>query len=262
MQEGLLPAKITDRFLAFVLDVVPFMVGYHVSLYVLIVQLEQFPNTTTVWRAAAAAWLVLYFLYQIAGNALTGTVGKRMFGIRIVAPDGTPLGAGRSIVRALGYLLSTPMMNLGFLWSLFDKDSRTWHDLLSGSVVIEEMPKPPIAAFGSAVLSLILIIFFFVGNAMIIIREPSPRDKEAISKAREGLKVLAAIEEAYKVEHGVYTDNLVDIAKASGNVGQFKEAMEHIFHSEGFVFRVTEEGYVLRARAKDRYRTPVMLEGP
>ncbi len=74
MQEGLLPAKITDRFLAFVLDVVPFMVGYHVSLYVLIVQLGHFPNTTAVWRAIRSMLPMLLNMLHIDPAVATSPI--------------------------------------------------------------------------------------------------------------------------------------------------------------------------------------------
>jgi len=262
MQEGLQPAKITDRFLAFVLDFVPFVVAYHLSLYILIVRLGRLPNTEAVWQQAFAAWLLLYFLYQAVGNYSGATIGKRLFGIRVVRHDGAGLGFGRSLLRAGGYILSTPLLNLGFLWSLFDRDSRTWHDLLSGSAVVETEAKPPAVALASAFLSLMVLGLIFVSAVWVNIKQASPQDRAAVVKAREGLKVLAAIEEAHKAEHGAYTDDLVALAKASGNVAQFRAAMEKIFHADGFAFVVTDEGYILRARAKDRRRTVVTLQGP
>ncbi|MFH2203985.1 MAG: RDD family protein [Elusimicrobiota bacterium] len=262
MQEGLQPAKITDRFLAFVLDFVPFVVGYYLSLYVLIVRLGLLSNTEAMWRQVFAAWLVLYIAYQVIGNISGGTIGKRLFGIRVVRRDGGGLGIGRSLLRAGGYLVSTPLLNLGFLWSLFDRDSRTWHDLLSGSVVIEVEPKPPAVALASAFLSFMVLGLIIVSNVWLSFKQPSPQDRAAVAKAREGLKVLAAVEEAYKVEHGAYTDDLVELAKTSGDVTKFRGAMEKIFHTDGFVFAVIDDGYILRARAKDRRHTVVTLRGP
>jgi len=262
MNEGLTPAKITDRFLAFVVDVMPFMVGYNATILIFARKMGRIPDTPeTAWKVLIA-WTGLFLLYQAVCNAEGATFGKRLFGVRIVRPDGNPLGIGRGILRAVGYLISTPAMNLGFLWSIVDRDSRTWHDLLAGSVVIEEERKNPAAALGSAALSFSLIGAILIGNVYFASKAPSPQDRAAVAQAQEGLRVLAAIEESYRSEHGVYTDRLADLAMASGNVEQFRDAMGKIFQPDGFIFLVTQDGYILQARARDAKKTVVTFRGP
>ncbi|MFH1723526.1 MAG: RDD family protein [Elusimicrobiota bacterium] len=256
------PAKITDRFIAYLADLLPFGVGYYLSLYALVFRLGALPNTIEVWRGAFVAWLALYLLYQALGNRLGATPGKKLLGIRVVGRDGRALGLGRSVVRAFGYLVSTPLMNLGFLWSLFHPESRAWHDLMAGSVVVEARPKPPGAALLSALVSMVLIGALLVGNVLLYFGRSSPADLDALRKAKEGLRVLAAIEEEYKTRHGTYTDSLADLARASGDVGRFREAMEDLFDPDAFVFVADRDRYLLRARARDRRRTVVELAGP
>jgi uncharacterized RDD family membrane protein YckC len=256
------PAKITDRFLAFFTDLALFMVGYYLALNLLINRLALFPNTALVWDRTLIVFVCLYTLYQSVGNALGATLGKRMFGIRVVGREGNGLGIRRSILRALCYFLSMPLMNLGFLWSLFQKDSRTWHDLIAGSYVIEPEGKTRVAALGSAALSFSLVLAIFTGGFILAIRAETSEDRQAIAKAREGLKVLSAIEASYHARYGHYTDSLQDLARESGDVKQFREAMENIFDTEGFFFQATDKKYILRARAKDRRKTVVTLQGP
>lgn len=251
-------AKVTDRFLAYIIDIVPFAVGYYVSLWLLIVRLARLPNTPGVWRNAFVAWLALYLLYQALGNVSGGTLGKRLFGLRVVRLNGTAPGFVRCAVRALGYILSTPLMNLGFLWSLFNADSRTWHDLIAGTIVVEIRPKSPAAAFLSALLSFAVIAAVFGSNIWFVLR-PTPFDEEALRKAEDGLKVLGAIQETYKARHGTYTRSLADLARTSGDVGEFQSAMKKIFDDKGFVIVATKESYVIRARARDRRRTLVEI---
>jgi len=42
-----------------------------------------------------------------------------------------------SAIRFIGAILSWGVFGLGFLWSLFDKKNRCWHDLISKTVVVD-----------------------------------------------------------------------------------------------------------------------------
>jgi len=255
---ALRPAKITDRFLAYVLDIVPFGLGYYASLVLLINRLGALPNTPMVWKHLLVAWMALYLAYQTVGNYTGATIGKRLFGLKVVSMGGEPPGFGRSVLRAFGYILSTPLLNLGFLWSLFHPESLAWHDLLSGTMVVESRPRSPMAALASAATSLAVFAAILAGNVWLL-RRPASRDLEALAKAREGLRILAAVEESYKSRHGAYTDSLAEIARASGDVRAFKEAMVRIFDEDGFVLDADGSGYSIRARARDRFRTQVEI---
>lgn len=260
MQEPLPPAKITDRFLAFLIDLAPFAAGFYASLYALIVRAGQ-ANTTGLWRSVLLAWVALYLAYQAAGNRLGATVGKRLFGIAVVGPDGAAPGLGRGAARALGYLVSLPL-NAGFLWSLIDARSRAWHDMIAGTVVVEARPRSPLASVASAAASFGLLFAAAALNFWWVFRAPTPADERALSRAREGLAVLAEIQEAYRAERGRYSSSLVELARASGDPRKFRAAMEEIFQPDGFVVIGRESRYELRARARDRRKTVVTLTGP
>lgn len=67
------------------------------------------------------------------------TPGKMAMGCQVVnAETGEKLGVGRSIVRYIGYIISTIPLGLGFLWIVFNKRKRGWHDLIAGTVVIRK----------------------------------------------------------------------------------------------------------------------------
>ncbi|MFC1679478.1 RDD family protein [Elusimicrobiota bacterium] len=256
------PAKITDRFIAYLIDFIPFAVGYYGILYVYIIRLGKLPNTIEVWSRVCLAWLIVYLLYQLLGNMSGGTFGKRFLGIGVIGKDGGTLGFGRSLVRSLGYLVSTPCFNFGFLWSLVDRDSRTFHDIMAGSRVVELKRKSVGVATLIAVLSFVLLGAALVGDAWFHLVRLTPEERNMISRAEEGLAVMAAVEETYKATHGTYTDDLMEIARLSGDVKEFREAMLEIFDPDGFVIYADKSKYILQARALDPRRTPVRLEGP
>lgn len=254
-------AKLTDRFLAFLVDFVPFYTGFVCSLYILVVKLAKLPPTPQTLGRQVVLWMGLWLLYQALGNASGATIGKRIFGLRVEGMDGGRLGLGRSLMRAGAYLLSLPL-NLGFLWSLVHPDSRTWHDLIAGSRVVEARPKSQGEALLAAVLSVVALVGLIAFPLWAGFSRPTPRDLDAIRKAEEGLRILSAVQEAYKAENGRYTSKLSDLATASGDVGAFKTAMGELFDPDGFVVEAGGGGYVIRGRARDRRRTAVEVSGP
>ena len=64
------------------------------------------------------------------------TPGKAILGIYVVKKDGRSAGFGTMIVREwIVKWISTPL-SLGFFWALFDKEKRTWHDMILGTYVV------------------------------------------------------------------------------------------------------------------------------
>ena len=84
------------------------------------------------WVLPAIA-VVLFWLFRQA------TPGKMAISARVVdARTGGPLGVGQSIVRYLGYFVSTIPFGLGLLWVAFDPKKQGWHDKIAGTVVVRD----------------------------------------------------------------------------------------------------------------------------
>lgn len=119
-----------------------------------------------VWFAAAAVALALragapatpgsiaawgtFGLMQLAGFAYFGlswrrggqTLGMRAWRLRLVNADGSaPPGWGALALRYVVAGLSLGALGLGFFWSLWDREHRSWHDLASGTVLVR-LPRP------------------------------------------------------------------------------------------------------------------------
>ncbi|MBI3550462.1 MAG: RDD family protein [Elusimicrobia bacterium] len=247
------PAKLTDRFLAYLIDTAPFVAGYHATVS------RASPGSG---RSVFLAWLALYLAYQWGSNTAGASIGKRCFGIRVTSMDGSPLGPGRSLARSVGLLLSTPLLNLGYLWAFLNADSRTWHDLLSGAIVVEAEPKSRAEALATACLSFALVAAIFGWTAWSGLARPTPADAEAIERAREGLKILARIEEQYRSRHGAYTAELSELAAESGDVAQFKDGMLGLFDPRHILIHAERDRFYIKAFARDRKSTPVSIKGP
>ena len=72
------------------------------------------------------------------------TVGGVVFKLRVVRLDGRPLRLEVALVRALGAVVSTAALFLGFLWIAWDPDRQSWHDKLVGTVVVRLPQSPPL----------------------------------------------------------------------------------------------------------------------
>lgn len=69
------------------------------------------------------------------------TLGMQVWGVRVQNTDGTAISLWQALLRFIVSIGSWLCLGLGFLWSLFDKQKRTWHDLYSGTQLVR-IPKP------------------------------------------------------------------------------------------------------------------------
>lgn len=261
LEVELRPAQINDRIIAYLFDTLPFVFGYHLCVSVVGEKIYALLGSRGVYLLAGA-WIFLYVLYHWIGNLSGGSLGKKILGLAVVARDGGPLGAGKSLVRALGNVLSTPLANLGYILALFNAESRALHDFIAGSLVIESRAKSAGQSWLFFILSVTAVTGMFGGTIVLTYRAPTPSDLRKIAEAREGLKLLADIQEAYKAQQGTYADSLAALAQASGDADEFHDAISQLFETHRFEFKAGNLRYRITGAALDRRRTPVVIEGP
>ncbi len=92
-------------------------------------------------RLLIFAWLLLVTGYFVLSHASEGqTVGKWLFDLRVVAADQGCVTYRQALIRWAGFLFFAPV-GLGFLWILWDREKRSWHDLLARTWVIRATPR-------------------------------------------------------------------------------------------------------------------------
>jgi uncharacterized RDD family membrane protein YckC len=69
------------------------------------------------------------------------TLGLKAWKIRVLTDNQKPINWTQALVRYLTALASWGLFGLGFLWILFDKDRRGWHDHLSKTAVFFDAQK-------------------------------------------------------------------------------------------------------------------------
>lgn len=94
--------------------------------------LAGFGGRTAMQDPLFTAWLAAFWFLYLAWCWRRGmTVGMRAWRVRIESEDGSRPGWGQCLIRFIASLLSAAAGGMGFLWSLIDRRSRTWHDIIS-----------------------------------------------------------------------------------------------------------------------------------
>ncbi len=83
-----------------------------------------------------------YFAYFWSSAGGGQTPGMRLFGLRVVRDDGSALSIATAVVRWVGLLVSFVALGIGVFWVAFNKEKKGWHDLMAGTIVVMEEPKP------------------------------------------------------------------------------------------------------------------------
>ncbi|MEN8041346.1 MAG: RDD family protein [Actinomycetota bacterium] len=96
--------------------------------------LEPRMSVSTVYVLMIPSIIALYF---VMFWALTGrTIGKWFMGLKVIGEDGRPPTIGRSLLRLLGYALSTVGFWMGFAWVIVDEERQGWHDHIAKTWVV------------------------------------------------------------------------------------------------------------------------------
>jgi uncharacterized RDD family membrane protein YckC len=83
-------------------------------------------------------WIVLATVYFVMFHGMEGkTIGKWMFRLRVVGADQSAITYRRALLRWVGTLGFAPA-GLGFLWILWSREKRGWHDFLARTWVIRD----------------------------------------------------------------------------------------------------------------------------
>jgi Mce-associated membrane protein len=89
-----------------------------------------------VFVAVVVVVAVAMLVNRVLLPTTTGwTIGRAVFGIRVVRADGQPARSHQLLLRDLAHVLDTAALFIGWLWPLWDGHHRTFADLLLRSEV-------------------------------------------------------------------------------------------------------------------------------
>jgi uncharacterized RDD family membrane protein YckC len=136
------------RSFAFALDVVVILslstimffmcyVGYKVGLSAHGRTLN-WEHSTPFFTLFTWGWIGLATAYFVIFHGIEGkTIGKWLLGLRVVAAERSVVTYRRAFLRWIGMVGFAPVL-LGFLWILWSREKRGWHDYLARTWVIRD----------------------------------------------------------------------------------------------------------------------------
>jgi uncharacterized RDD family membrane protein YckC len=144
---GLKVADHGKRLVSYILDVIIVAVLTTVVAIALAIVIAIFVAAGLDWLAALSGIsLVLSVLlislaywpyFWIHGGVTPGM--RAVGGLRVVMDkDGGPVTLGPAVLRLIGYWIDGLIFYLGFIWILIDSRRRGWHDLIAGTVVVQD----------------------------------------------------------------------------------------------------------------------------
>ena len=131
------------------------------------------PATTTTFHSGSPIGALIAFLLG-AGyfiffwvNQNGQTLGMRLLAVRVVKEDGSPIDLSTAILRYIGYLISTVVIFLGFIWIAFDGKKQGWHDKIARTVVVKTDGKSH-TGLAIAILAIFMAIFIIIFIAIVV----------------------------------------------------------------------------------------------
>ena len=99
-----------------------------------------------------ASYFIFFWVYYNGQ-----TLGNRILAIRVIKENGNNVDIGTGVVRYIGYIISSIVFGLGFIWVIFDSKKQGWHDKIARTLVIETGEKPKTLLASLIVVILLLI---------------------------------------------------------------------------------------------------------
>ena len=112
-------------------------VGYKVGLgaHGLVIAAD---NATALFAILTIGWLGLTSAYFIVMHGMGGqTVGKRLLGLRVVDSNRQQPSVRQATLRWFAAIGFAPIA-IGFLWVLWQREKRGWHDFVARTWVVQE----------------------------------------------------------------------------------------------------------------------------
>lgn len=99
------------------------------------------PSVAGISQAQFVNFAVGTFYVVVGWSTFGTTLGKRIFNLYVVRPDGSMPGAARALYRQLATIVSVLMLFLGYIMIAVRPDKRASHDIIADTYVIIRDPR-------------------------------------------------------------------------------------------------------------------------
>jgi len=84
------------------------------------------------WVLFIIAWAFFVKFWCFPGQ----TLGMQVWKVQVISDSGGNLTYSQASIRMFAAMLSWAVFGLGFIWCLFDKKGRSWHDIISHTQLV------------------------------------------------------------------------------------------------------------------------------
>jgi uncharacterized RDD family membrane protein YckC len=78
---------------------------------------------------------LFYYIY-LPSTSIMGTFGKSILGLVIVDVDGNQIGKGKSLLRFIGWIISSIILYIGHIMCGFTENKKALHDMIASTHVV------------------------------------------------------------------------------------------------------------------------------
>jgi uncharacterized RDD family membrane protein YckC len=256
---GPVPAGFNERFVAYVIDALPFVLITYATLK-MAVGAGLFRYSTGAEWLWKFLWMGVYILYEaVFSSGGRATLGKYLLNIRVRAADGGDLPFGKALVRAFSYFLSSATLNLGYLMALFTENRRALHDKIAGSRVVSVKERGDWGEGLVLALSwgmMVILLGTWLNNTLLKL---TPAEKRQIVAAHRTISKLGKLEEIYMQKEGRYTNDLRKLADLTGNVNAVRAELYRNLQPDSLEIASNGRKFLITAKAKNWRKTQVQV---
>ena len=107
-----------------------------VASFIIVIPTRIKPEDPYFFLFQVYIFIIAYVFFAWCWTRGGQTLGMRTWKMKLVNEDGSLVSWGSALLRFAIAIISWLVFGLGFLWSLWDKQHRTWHDIASKTKLI------------------------------------------------------------------------------------------------------------------------------
>ena len=107
-----------------------------VASFIIVIPTRIKPEDSFFFLFQVYIFIIAYVFFAWCWTRGGQTLGMRTWKMKLVNEDGSLVSWGSALLRFAIAIISWLVFGLGFLWSLWDKQHRTWHDIASKTKLI------------------------------------------------------------------------------------------------------------------------------
>lgn len=128
------------RFFAFFIDIVVVVIILEILLRILGYPTESEANITFRQNGLQNFAILTAYFVLMEISSLQGTIGKMVFGLKVTNENGKRISFLKSLIRNVSKLISSLILNIGFLMIAFTKRKQGLHDIIAKCLVVKRTP--------------------------------------------------------------------------------------------------------------------------